>query len=247
MQMAVAKLNETSNFGEWLEKVNEIIDNLGAESALADALSAILASATEGNQTNPWLLDPAGDVTYPDGTTASASEFLSYNWNDYTRNGVFWIPWNASATSNSPMGRQASGACWVASVSAQGPVVQIGVTMETVPAVGIRYGSDAGDGTVAWNAWRHLADKEYVDDTFLNRFDNALQDVAGPVDFLSSISTDRNASVKGDLLLEGNAVLGTDGRKVVIDSSSGITGSQDVTRYFTAEVTSAGSSNPDKS
>ena len=245
--MAVAKLNETSNFGEWLDKVNEIIDNLGAESALADALSAILASATEGNQTNPWLLDPSGTVTYPDGSTASASEFLSYNWNDYVRNGVFWIPWNASATANAPMGRQAGGACWVASVSSEGPVVQIGVTMESAPAAGIRYGSPAGDGSVSWNAWRHLADKQYVDDTFLNRYSETLQDVAGPVEFISSISADKNAAVKGDLALEGIAVLGAEGRKTIVNPSAAAAGSQDISRYLSVEVSGSGSSEADRS
>lgn len=216
--MALELLLETNNFEEWLIRINEIIQALGASNDLTDQLLQALTEAIERGQASEYLGNPSTTIEIPNGTDTptivDGSTIWSWNWNDYVKNGLYWIPWNAQKTLNPPLGKQKDGMCWVASGGANGPTVQLAVIMDATPIIAVRYGPVGTNGP-AWPksgnvyTWVEIPNRKYLDTNFLNKTTSTAQTVKAPVKLLSTLEVagdatfDEDATVKKRLVLQG--------------------------------------------
>lgn len=245
----VQELAELANFDEWHQKINEIINALSKGEAIERLLSQYLKDALEGNQISPYLPSPGDSLTYPDPTQSdgqnSSLNGFTYNWNDYSRNGVFYIPWVAGITHNEPMNRSKSGVCYVASVSALGPAIQIGLTMENPSVLAIRYGKE-GTSAPIWSAWMEWPNKAYLDTNFLNKTTPTAQEVAADTLFHQKLTAAGELSAKSNASLAALTVFGSNGKRIVVNpkDSSANSSTPSTGRYCTVEVAPAASTAP---
>ena len=255
--MALDKLLETDNFDAWLVRINEIIDSLGKADTLTNQLLEALAEAIERNQASEFLGNPSGTITLPDGTVVNAGTFLSWDWNEYVRNGVYWIPFVSGQTSNAPRVDNVpmTGICWVASGGENGPTVQIAAAFKEAPTSAqlpktptllLRFGANE-NGSISWKSWIEIPNRKYVDDTFLSKVKTSLQSVAGPVDFLKGVTVAEDLTVSGKASVrQGLALKGSSLSTLVLPDDS-CHASANGTRHTTFEVGDASTFAPDTS
>jgi len=201
--MALELLLETNNFEEWLIRINEIIQALGASDELCEQMLQALSEAIERGQASEYLGNPSTSINVPNGTdtptTVSGSTIWSWDWNDYVKNGLYWIPWNAERTLNPPLGKQKDGMCWVASGGENGPTVQLAVVMEETPIIAVRYGRQGVNGP-NWPksgnvySWVEIPNRKYLDTNFLNKTTTTPQTVKAAVKMLNALEVNGDAT-----------------------------------------------------
>ena len=242
--MALERLLATDNFEFWLAKINEIINSLNIADTLANKLLSALDEAITRNQASEYIQSPNGTITFPDGTTKPASNYLSWNWNHYYKNGVYWIPWISGTTSNPPLGQQKSGMCWVASGGENGPVIQLAAIFKdhpssserpSTPTLALRFGENSS-GALAWRNWIEIPNKKYLDDNFLNKVKDELQTVVAEVAFQQSVSIEENLTIKGNGSIRGPFAFKGDDLSVIAYSDDSCHASAMATRHMTLEV-----------
>ena len=242
--MALDKLLATDNFEFWLAKINEIIDSLGDADTLANDLLRALDEAITRNQATEYLETPSGTITFPDGTTANAGNYLSWDWNQYYRNGVYWIPWASGTTSNPPLGQQKSGMCWVASGGENGPVIQLAAAFKdhpstseqaSTPTLALRFGENSS-GSLTWRSWIEIPNRKYLDDNFLNKVKNELQTVVAKVSFQQDVSVAEDLTVEGKGSIHGPFAFKGDDVSVIAYPDDSCHASAMATRHMTLEV-----------
>lgn len=243
----VTELQDLANFGKWHEKINEIIEALATGRVLEQEIADLLRVALEGNQISPWLANPAAPLEYPDpsqeGGTNTETGAFSYDWNFYSRNGIFYIPWTVN-TLNAPLNRKKDGICWAASVSAKGPVIQLGTTLEATPVFAIRYGAK-GTNAVSWSPWLEWPNRTYLDTNFLNKTTTNAQSVKAATTFQSNVAVNGTLTAKGNASLNALTIFGTSGSRIVLNPSDVRNENIAATgRYCTIEVLPASGTNP---
>lgn len=251
--MALAKLVETNNFGIWLAKINEIIDSLGASETLANQLLEALTEAIERNQITDYLGNPnSTTVTLPDGTVVPVpAGTWPWDWNKYTKNGVYWIPWVSGKTLNPPLAQQKSGMCWVASGGEKGPTLQLAAIFKDSPAAAdlpdtptlcIRYGAK-GTSVISWKNWIEIPNRGYLDGNFLNFNKTTLQTIKGPIKFLENVEASKNLTVNGTTSVKKLVLKGASKSVTVYPDDSTVSNGSG-TRFTTFEVVDGNAANP---
>lgn len=271
-------------FETWHSTINDIIAALQTSGSIDEKISEILLEALKGNQVSPYLADPSsdGEILYPDPnststdhpgySSVSVSELFSFDWNEYTRNGTFYIPYSQSAdvsATHSPFAgetvngvmtqwaNKADGICWVGSVSENGPVVQIAAmflrqfdSAEPPARFSVRYG-ERGSGAVVWHNWLELPNRNYLDTNFLNKTTSQAQSVKANTTFKGNLAVSKALTAGGNATFKALTIFGTIGEapvtRIVLNPSTSINSDRtSAGRYCAVEVLPTSGTEPSK-
>lgn len=140
--MSVLNLVETQNFGEWLEKINELIKNINSLQTGESSIDSILDEAKELGQIGQYL-----------------PSVKSRDYNVYTHNAIAYIDENGM---NGPVNNVAF--VLYSAATSKGQVTHLAISVEK-NKVRIYIRSKKGT-TSSWNKWTLLLSKEEADTTF---------------------------------------------------------------------------------
>jgi hypothetical protein len=137
-------LSDAQNFGDWLEKINDVIDAYNNSIDIITETSTDISSAKNCGQIGETLTTPA-----------------KTSYNDYIKNGVYYVPMTAK---NRPENKNVDTNLYVATNGTS--ITQLAVTIETEAKLYIRKGSY--DGTTAtFEGWYNIPSRDYNDGRYL--------------------------------------------------------------------------------
>ena len=140
----IERLSDAQNFGQWIEKINEVIDAYNNSLGIIGSSSAAITSALNSGQIGETLTTPA-----------------KTSYNDYIKNGVYYVPMTVK---NRPENKDVDTNLYVATNGTS--ITQLAVTIETEAKLYIRKGSYDGT-TTTFEGWYNIPSRDYNDSTYL--------------------------------------------------------------------------------
>lgn len=175
----IEQLTDAQNFGQWIVKINEVIDAYNNTSTTTSDLDEIIQNAIINGQ--------IGDVL---------SKEVKTSYNDYIINGVYYV---SNTVNNRP--QNTSSILYVATNGTS--VTQYAITIETEPKLYIRCRVDANSD---FTAWSYIPSKFVNDNTYL-KIDGGT--ITGEVEFqenstFKTITVKEQANFNGIINIEND-------------------------------------------
>ena len=175
----IEQLTDAQNFGQWITKINEIIDVYNNTSNTTSTLDEVIQTAIENGQI---------------GTTLSKEVKSSYN--DYTENGVYYV---SSEVSNRP--RNSSTILYVANNGTS--ISQYTISLESEPKLDIRCKLDSNSD---FTLWQYIPSKSVNDNTYIKKSGGIID---GDVQFqqntiFESITVNNQANFNGIINIDND-------------------------------------------
>lgn len=195
-------ISNEDNFDKWLIIIYSIIQHLKDNNTSITYINDLLEAAISRNQITEYIYDRTTNTNVSSSLLGSPITLtsLGYNYNNYTTNGLYYIPYIANKTVNQPKSYDNSVQpvvynpltvdcfLYVAAKDAYN-VVQFAISKTIVSGSDtlIYTRTKSGNSTSSqWTEWIQYCTKQYVDDNFLNKVTTNPQTVAGKVTFTNN-------------------------------------------------------------
>ena len=173
----VESLFESKNFGQWIEKINEIIDAYNDSIKVTNGVASNVKQALEAGQIGNTL----------------SSDNTQLDYNKFVTNGIYYIKESSSNAPNSVKNNlyvATNGEC----------ITQFVVSIEEFPKFYIRVKRDS---TIGFSPWYHIPSKKENDNTYFPKNPTENDKIVGDLS-VTETTTTKNLSVQGNTQLNGD-------------------------------------------
>ena len=173
----VESLFESKNFGQWIEKINEIIDAYNDSIKVTNGVASNVKQALEAGQIGNTL----------------SSDNTQLDYNNFVTNGIYYIKESSSNAPNSVKNNlyvATNGEC----------ITQFVVSIEEFPKFYIRVKRDS---TIGFSPWYHIPSKKENDNTYFPKNPTKNDKIVGDLS-VTETTTTKNLSVQGNTQLNGD-------------------------------------------
>lgn len=195
--MAIEKLVDSQNFGEWKETINDVIDSVNGYDGINEAVKESIDGALSAGQIGEYL---------------SISSLKDYD--KYTFNGSYHM--DASCINGPERGIICKLYCLALS---NGYITQIAITNNKVPTE-LYIRSKTVTGT-SWTTWSKVVRREEADETYFPFVGGTIEgsvDIAEELSITGEVTALSNITTLGDLVLKDSIyhfVLSNEGSRTV--------------------------------
>lgn len=194
----ITNLTNAQNFGEWIDKINDVIEHHNTLSKMTFDIDKVVDIALENGQLGETLVNRTTNLDY----------------NLYTNNGVYSLPNNAN---NKPTNYATN--LYVGSNGSA--ITQVAVTLETEPKIYVRA---KVDDSSTFTYWYYIPSKSITDNTYLKLTGGTL---TGPVTFkktakFNDIVVNDKALFKNDIGINHDGIellISNNGQNTIFNSS----------------------------
>lgn len=142
----IENLTDAQNFGQWITKINEVIDAYNNSLGVIDYTSGKITQALKNGQIGNTLTTPAKN-----------------SYDDYIVNGVYYVPMSVN---NRPENKNFDANLYVATNGRS--ITQLAILIDTEPKLYLRKGVyDSTTRSFTFNGWYAIPSRNYNDATYL--------------------------------------------------------------------------------